>query len=194
MAIEINSNYSSLEHKKDANSIAMIVLLVSWSMLFGSLFLGYTLLRFSEKTWPPTGFERVDLFLPTISSILILLSSVSLEWFKRSYENGKSIYKLGWALTFILGMGFLLSQKFLWNEMNASGLMVSTGTFASILHSFTWVHAAHIVMAILGLLYLLHLFFKPIEQKHEQGIINITKFWHFLGLIWVIMYVTLFII
>jgi cytochrome c oxidase subunit 3 len=170
------------------SSIAMTVALVSWAMFFATLFLGYGVFRMTANTWPPMGFERPDLFWPTISTCLILLSSVSYEIYSRKKQESFL------SVTVLLGLGFMFGQWQLWSTLKAQGLYVQAGVFPSLLHSFTWIHAAHIVLGLLGLF---TLFFvergKKDEVEKELWKKNIGLFWHFLGVVWLLMLFGIFI-
>lgn len=183
-----------IQHKREISSIAMTVLLISLSMLFAALFLGYLLLRFSQTQWPPQSYEVVSLLIPSISSVFILLSSGSYEWMRSLYHAEKRLAFMGaWLLTFNLGLGFLVSQLFLWRELNATGLMASSGIFASIMHAFTWVHAAHVILALASFFYLTKLFRIDCEAKYHHWLLNVGKIWHFLAIVWLMMYLGIFV-
>ena len=62
--------YKEKESRKD--SIAMTVTLVSFSMLFATLMLGYTVYRFSNQVWPPIGFSQINLLYPIVSTAEIV--------------------------------------------------------------------------------------------------------------------------
>lgn len=184
----------TIEEKKEINSLAMTILLISFSMLFASLFLGYVVLRFSQKSWPPQNFEKMSMMIPTLSTLIILLSSLSFEWMKKMYRESKKLeFTLAWFVTLNLAFAFMISQTFLWKKLNAMGLFVSSGIFASVLHGFTWIHAAHVVLGILALFYLSRYLKKDIDKKNEVYFINVGKFWHFLGIVWLIMYIFIFL-
>lgn len=183
--------------QKEASQLGFYVALVSWGMLFGTLFLMYALYRFQNAQWPPLGFEKVSLYWPSISTVLIGLSSLSLFLYEKSFikkELTKAI--IGLFTTIFLGFGFLLTQTLLWKSLETSGLLTSSGIFSSILHGFTWIHAAHVILGLLGLMYLLiTLKIKNIGNlKFENKVQYVSKFWHFLGIIWGLMFVTLFLI
>ena len=178
------------------SKMAMLVAYVSWSMLFATLFLGYTIYRFSATSWPPNGFERISLIWPGISTLIIALSSLSFVWTRKSYvsEDRKS-FVWGLILTTIFAFGFLGAQFILWNKLSLMGLFASAGVFPSIIHAFTWIHAGHIACAILAMFYLF--FFIKKESFLKNKIItvkNIENFWHFLGVVWLIMFVFLFVV
>lgn len=196
MSVETSNTLTRAEFKQVQSSIAMTVLLVSWSMLFLSLFLGYAVYRFNALVWPPMGMERVELFLPSLSTFIILASSFSFHYFQTMFEKEKRIEKNWILFTIILGILFVLSQTWLWSNMKASGVFVSSGIFPSVLYGFTWIHAAHVAFGILGLLWLY--FFGVSAQKQEinlrLNIQNVGKFWHFIDIVWIVMYLTLFVL
>lgn len=178
------------------NSIAMLVLLISFSMLFATLLLSYTVYRFSNTVWPPLGFEIVPLLRPSLSTALMFLSSIAFYMCEKSYElNKQAAFKFYLITTLVLGFAFLGMQVLLWSHLKSLGLYVETGIFSSILHGFTWIHAAHVVLGLVGLFYILPLAFqKEFADKVYYRITNIGKFWHFLGVVWFIMYIVLFVI
>jgi cytochrome c oxidase subunit III len=178
--------------------IAMLVTLVSFSMLFGTLFLAYTILRYSSDAWPPVGMEKISLFRPTISTVLILLSSLVFFAIQKNYQFSEKIslkIKAGLYLTVVLGIGFLLSQVNFWAYLKSEGYYVESGVFSSIIHAFTWIHSAHILMGEVLLCWLLFSIIKsPSVNILKVRFKNVGLFWHFLGIIWCIMYITLFVI
>ncbi len=176
---------------RDRASLAMTVALVSFAMLFASLFLTYAVYRVRSAMWPPMGFDKIPLTLPSISSAFILLSSFSFIRFQRRYEK-KATNKTYYYLTLILALGFLFTQNQLWNYLNETGVFVESGTFASILHSFTWIHAGHVVLGMLALIFCLPALRKN-KKDYSIRISNVGKFWHFLGIIWIFMYIGIFL-
>ena len=174
------------------NNLAMTVALVSGGMLFLTLFMGYAVYRTSLEAWPPAGVT-VSLWLPLVSTVLIGFSSwccYQLRLAAGSANWSKARKQL--ALTAWLGFGFMLSQAALWFSLKTNGLYVSSGVFASILYGFTWIHAVHVVGALAALLYLVWHLRHP-NQRSLQLVINVEKFWHFLGLVWVFMFLGIFV-
>jgi cytochrome c oxidase subunit III len=192
MRTQVMNQFS--EGEKAINSIAMLMVLVSFAMLFTTLFLGYVLYRTSSPTWPPLGMARVDLFLPTVSTIIIALSSFSFVGYQQAYDEGKvGRTRFFWGLTFLLGASFMVSQLMLWSHLKLSGVYVDTTIFASVIYAFTWVHAGHIVGGLMALLFLIPSFLNT-KKNYALRVTNIGKFWHFLGVVWFVMYVGLFVL
>lgn len=169
------------------SSIGMMVTIVAFSMLFATLFLGFFLYRFSATEWPPMNLNRIDHFFPAISSVLIISSS----WFYEVFK--KNLSKFSFLLSLGLGIAFVVSQFLFWNDLKAVGIFASSGIYGSLIYSFTWIHVGHMAIGLVMLLYLLPSVLRE-DFKRRIRIINIGKFWHFLAVVWLMMYLLLFVI
>ncbi len=163
------------------SAVAMTVALVSWGMLFAALFLGWFLVRFNAPTWPPVELEGLPQALPLGSSLVMALSS----WTFLRHERGQG--KNWLYATIALGAVFLGMQWALWGQLRAMGVLVQNGMVSSMVYAFTWLHAGHIVLGLMGLGWLA--LSAPSAIKTE----NVGKFWHFLGVVWLLMYLMLFV-
>lgn len=179
----------SIEGKKIVSHVGMAVALVSFSMLFFTLMLGFAVFRFTAPVWPPEGMTRPSLVLPLTSTFIIALSSFVYIRFENEFKN--DIRGLVW--TIVLGFSFLLTQTLFWNQLKLQGIFASSGIFASIIYSFTWIHAAHIVMGLIGLCYGLYKVKKSPADSNEILLNSVGKFWHFLGIVWFILFLTIFV-
>lgn len=171
----------------------MTVTLISGSMLFATLLMGYVVYRGSAAQWPPLGVGEVSLALPVLSTLLIALSS----WFcwetRRAVElKDFSKARLSLAITAGLGVAFMLAQTGLWYYLKSVGLYVSSGIFASILYAFTWIHAAHVILGLGALAYWAWCLRVP-DQRILSLSINLERFWHFLGVVWFVLFLALFV-
>ncbi len=190
----MNINYDG---KNVANSIAMVITLVSFTMLFAVFFLGYAIFRFNAQEWPPMGMDKVSLGIPSLSTLIIALSSVTLMIVEGAIKQGdKKKAKYIGLISLILGFGFIGSQFTLWESLRDRGIFQGTGIYASLIYGFTWTHVGHMVLAVILKLWLITKVFRVPELKElkENVVKNISAFWHFLGVIWVLIYVTLFVL
>jgi cytochrome c oxidase subunit 3 len=175
---------------KIVNGVGMIIVLVSFTMLFMTLMMGFAVYRLTAPVWPPQGMVRPSLLLPVLSTLSIFFSSVCYYWYEKDLvKNQKGL--LG---TIILGFAFMIIQSVFWYSLHAQGIYTSTGIFASIMYAFTWIHAAHIIAALALLLWLRLTYSKIDHQKLVIRSMNVGKFWHFLGIIWLIMFVSIFVL
>jgi cytochrome c oxidase subunit 3 len=172
------------------SSVAMIVTLVSFGMLFATLMMGFAMFRFTSPVWPPAGMTKPSLVLPTLSTLCIFISSLCYFRFEKNIADKK-----GLIATIVLGFGFMAIQSLLWHSLKSQGIFVSSGIFPSIIYAFTWIHAAHIVVALALLLWLY--FSKALMEATPAAqlkVANVGKFWHFLGIVWFIMFLTIFVL
>jgi cytochrome c oxidase subunit 3 len=183
-------NPAQTEFKAFQNSVAMTVTLISFGMMFATMFLGYFLVRFNSPMWPPVEIENLPKLLPFFSTLVMGLSSVAYYKMEKAVETRK----IFWLVTVALGALFLGLQFALWNALAASGIFVANGNVPSMVYAFTWLHAGHIVIALGLVLWLgVYIFRKP-EGLTPAKLINIGKFWHFLGAVWLMMYLMLFVL
>lgn len=191
---EVTHEYFGKKKSELANKISTIVLLVSFSMLFATLMLGYAAYRLTSDVWPPMGLDKIDLLFPSLSTFIIALSSYCLWQFSVSRrQKSERIAKQWLYSTLFMGAGFFIVQCILWSSLKNAGILANEGIFQSIVYGFTWVHAAHVVVAWLALIALFPTI-NNYKQKYENRVHMITNFWHFLGVIWLVMFVTIFIL
>lgn len=171
------------------NSVAMTVTLISFGMMFASLFLGYFLVRFNSAVWPPVEIENLPKLLPFLSTLVMGLSS--LTYYKMETTDAKKSF---WFLTVVLGLAFLGLQYALWGALADSGILVSNGNVPSMVYAFTWMHAGHIVIALALVIWLGYFVLMKQEKLSGSKVTNVGKFWHFLGIIWLLMYLMLFVL
>ena len=170
--------------RREVGTIAMLIVLVSLSMLFATLFLSYALYRSRAEIWPPVDFESIGLKLPTLNTTIICLSSASYALYQRTKA------RVWWGITLALGIGFLGLQFQFWNALKSQGLFAGTNVFSSMLYGFTWIHAGHLVLGLVALILVCPFLYTP----GPLSISNVGKFWHFLGITWCLLYTGLFVV
>ena len=176
--------------------VGMVIFLASWGMMFGALFFMYGGIRARATEWPPQGLPSIPLFWPTINTIVIALSSVTLQWALISIRKGdKKKLTVGLVSTFLLGLAFVALQWKVWVDLNEIGLMHTSGFYGSVFYGMTWIHAAHVAVGIIALGWLciqaLRLFY---SAPRHLSIRLWTMYWHFVGIVWGIMFLTVYIL
>ncbi len=190
------SNDQIITEMQTANhKLAMTVAIISWSMLFATLLLGYFVYRFSQTVWPPLGVATIPMLLPNLSLFAVLLSSITLIMATSSLKDNNYAHMRWWNLsTLVLGLAYMFFQIKFWEKLNELNLFSSSNIFGSILHGFTWIHAGHMVCAILAMTSVVWLFNQNQRiTKWSNYYFNVGMFWHFLTIVWLVLYFTLFI-
>lgn len=168
----------------------LIVGMVSIFMIFAALTSAY-IVRQADGNW-----LTFDMPMPFyVSTIFIVLSSITMMWSTRSAKNGNlQAMTNGVGLTFLLGLGFVISQFYTYAYMVESGLyFVGTNVSSSFMYVITGLHLAHIISGLiaLGVSYLNARRGKYTADDH-LGLSLSAMYWHFLDVLWI--YLLLFLL
>jgi cytochrome c oxidase subunit 3 len=166
-------------------------------MLFGSFFSAYFFARVvaaGGKPWPPEGFE-LPVYLALLNTIILLTSSFTMHWALQSIKrNNRSGLVGGLTLTFLLGLTFLLIQG---REYTRIGFAPHDNAFGSTFFGLTGLHGAHVFIGLNLLLYALirsvrgH--YGPEPERH-LGVELPGIYWHFVDVMWIVVYTTVYVI
>ncbi|HMR58838.1 MAG TPA: cytochrome c oxidase subunit 3 [Cyclobacteriaceae bacterium] len=157
-------------------------------MLFAALTSAY-IVREAEGNW--VYFEMPRLF--TISTVVILVSSITMQWaYWSAKKDNLSNVKVMMTITTVLGFAFLVLQWLGWVQLVAEKIYFVGNPSGSFLYVLTGVHALHIISAIVFLLIVLVATYR--YKVHSKSMVSIemcTTYWHFLGGLWLYLFVFL---
>lgn len=170
------------------------LLLLGILMLFSGLTSAY-IVRKGDGNW--FDFEIPSIFL--YSTIIVLLSSITMIWAYRAAKKDdiKGI-KLGLSATIILGTAFIISQYMGWLVLSDQGLHFVNPKYgdkvsASFLIAIAAIHLVHILAGIIYLaVMLINSFRYKIHKKNTLQISMCNTYWHFVGFLWVYLYMFLY--
>ncbi|MGZ6123993.1 MAG: cytochrome c oxidase subunit 3 [Myxococcales bacterium] len=176
--------------------LGMIVFLASWTMLFAALFAVYGVLRMRSPAWPPPDVPSLPLLLPAANTLAILASSVALQSALRSARSGRIGGVLPAALA-ALGLGaiFLAGQVALWTGLWRAGLRPEGGPFPSVFYGLTAFHALHVLVGLFGLGFVaIRASRTAYGPTRHLGLRLWCGYWHFVGAIWVLLFLSIFVL
>jgi len=170
---------------------ALWLFMASVIMLFGAWTSAYIVKR-GEPGW--SSFELPAQFW--INSLLIVVSSATLYWAQRSARRDElEKVKLAVSLTAALGVLFLVGQWLAWMkmiEMNYYFTGAGSNTSASFIYVLTGVHGLHVISGVVVLMVLLTATFRyQVHSKNMTRIEMCSTYWHFLGGLWLYLFVFL---
>ena len=167
--------------------------IVSEAMLFGALFAAYFVIRSESGGWPPAGQDRPELILPGLNMLLLVSSSVTMQWAVRAIRRGGlAPMRLGLRLTLLLGSVFIVVQGYEWMT---NGFGLDAGTFGSTFYVLTGFHGAHI-LAGLGLMAIIATRARRglISAEHSTVVEATSYYWHFVVAAGVFLFSTLYVL
>ena len=158
----------------DRQTLGILLFIVSEVMLFGAFFASYFFIRVVAQEglpWPPEPFELPVAVAGVNTAILV-----------------------GLGLTWLLGATFLFIQI---NEYVHIGFSGRDGAFGSIFYGLTGLHGAHVFVGLLLLSYAniraWRGHFTPKPEEH-LGVEIPGIYWHFVDVMWIIVFTTVYII
>jgi cytochrome c oxidase subunit III len=189
------------------SSLGMIIFLASWAMMFAGLFFAYGFARSKAVVWPPPGSPHLPLALPALNTVILGASSLS---FGRGLvvwvfclplpptplrAGRRSAFPAMVAVTLALGALFLAVQLAVFREVAAAGLSITSGTYGAVLYTFTAFHALHVAVGLGIVLWLLVQALRGRYTEHNTITVRLcTMYWHFVGVVWALMFLTIYVL
>lgn len=169
---------------------ALWLFMASVLMLFASWTSAY-IVRQAEGNW-------LFFDLPTTfyySTLIIGLSSVTMQlgYFAAKRDLTDRVRTLVLA-TAIMGVVFLVLQVWGWSQLVSNSVYFVGNPSGSFVYVITGVHGLHIVSAVIFVLVVLQSAVKGrTNSKNMAQIEMCTTYWHFLGGLWVYLFIFLLI-
>ena len=182
-------------HKEDqfTSYLGMLIALGSFSMLFVALLASYGILRSRSAIWMSYTIGTIPLFLAWVNTVVILISSITLFMASKANERENKIVTLNQIYTtIIIGLVFLSLQIILWNVLINDDFTITSHQAGSVFYMLSGLHGLHILGGIISLIWLVfkirvnNLILKPMRL--------VSMFWHYLTIVWVVIFLTVIII
>lgn len=176
--------------------LGMVIFLGSWAMMFGSLFFAYGMVRARATEWPPPDLPELPVALAGFNTAVLAASSAILQLGVHWLRLGK-MSRVGPALgaSFGLGAVFVSLQAFSWRNLLEEGLTPSGGPYPSVFYALTCFHALHVLVGIGALAWLcIGVFVGKYSAARFLPVRLWTLYWHFVGAVWGIMFLTVYVI
>ncbi|GAB4218298.1 MAG: heme-copper oxidase subunit III [Synechococcales cyanobacterium] len=181
-------------HHPDLRLFGVKVFLLSESMLFLSLFAAYLTFKFVTPVWPPEGTPERELLLPGLNSVILIASSFVIHQAEDAIkENDVPAVQKWFGLTALMGVIFLAGQVYEYLHLEFG---LTTNLYASSFYVLTGFHGLHVlvgVLLILGVLWRSRQVGHYSSEKHF-GIAAAELYWHFVDVVWIILFFLLYIL
>jgi len=176
--------------------LGMVVFLASWAMMFGSLFFAYGMVRSRTTVWPPPDLPELPRVLPAINTAILAASSAVLQLSVGAVRAGKaSLLAPGLAASATLGSAFLALQIVMWRRLFDDGLTPQDGPYPSVFYALTCFHALHVLVGIGALAWLCRSAFAGKYSAARYLPVRLwTMYWHFVGVVWAAMFVSVYLV
>ena len=177
----------------EAQFLGMLLFIISEVMLFGAFFTAYFFIRVvNHDPWPAHGTELPKL-VAGINTAILLSSSGTVHWALAGVRGGnRRAMRAGLTTTFLLGLTFLTIQI---NEYIHIGFAPHDHAQGTIFYCLTGLHGAHVFVGLTLLLFAnIRAYRGHFTAKQHRGVEVPGIYWHFVDIMWVIVYTTVYVI
>ena len=191
-------------------SVGTIIWLSSELMFFAALFAMYFTIRSVDKgqglPWP---MAHLDLPLGSANTTVLVLSSVTCQMGVFAVERGQmrraaSIFKFWkwglrewYVLSFLMGLYFICGQGYEYLDLiRKEGLTLSSSNYGSVFYLTTGFHGLHVAGGLVAFLFLLGRTFaaRTVTREQQVSAIVVSYYWHFVDVVWIALFTTIYLI
>jgi len=194
-------------HRDDeASKIGMWLFLFTEMLLFGGLFVVYSVYRYRNSTAFHLAAQELSVLVGTINTIILLISSSTIAMSITAIQKkNKKLALLLLFATLLLGLVFLINKYFEWGHhikdqiYPGSTVLALRGQgdvlFYGLYFFMTGLHALHIIigMAFIGVIAGL-IFRDKIDSENFVLLENSGLYWHLVDLIWIFLFPLFYLI
>nr|ABM65768.1 cytochrome c oxidase subunit 3 [Nucula nucleus] len=144
------------------------------------------------SSWPPTGIYPLNPFqIPLLNTAVLLASGVTVTWAHHALMEGSrpsAIQSL--TMTVILGVYFTALQA---SEYLEAPFAIADGIYGSTFFVATGFHGLHVLIGSAFLLVcLIRLHYFHYSKKHHFGFEAAAWYWHFVDVVWLFLYISIY--
>ncbi len=194
-ALEPQASWSRPSPPIGAGTFGMILFLFALAMIFGATIGGYFYIRSESPAWPPPGSPPLPRGGLWLSTGILLLLSVAVQWALRSVRwDRQGTLRAALVVTGVLALAFLANQAHNWDEVRA--ILVPPGAkvraYTSTFYILTGTHALHVLGGLLVLAVVTVKAFRgDYSSVYHPGIRYSAMYWHFLDVVWLVLFAVL---
>jgi cytochrome c oxidase subunit III len=161
--------------------------------ILGIGMVSYFYLRTLAPLWPPPPTALPDLLLPTVNTLLLLVSVVPMYWVDRAARRKERRgVQIGLVLCVVLGLGFGVLRGF---EFRAMHTQWDSHAYGSVVWTLLGLHTFDLVTEVVETILLMVVALTGQMTDHVfLDISDSAPFWYFVAAIWVPIYAVLYVV
>jgi len=190
----------------EGSKMGMWLFIFTELLFFGGLFIVYAVMRYKNETAFSLAGEELDVFIGTLNTIILLVSSATIAMSISAIQMKKknlTIVLLG--ITLVLAIVFLVNKYFEWGAKIEHGLYPGSDLlhqfghgetlFFGLYYFMTGLHALHI---IIGIVFIAVMMYKVYREKiHADRYVQLENsglYWHLVDIIWIFLFPLFYLI
>jgi len=176
--------------------VGMWIFLCSEVMFFAGLIGSYVILRFgASDSWPLPG-EVLAVPITAVNTFILICSSVTMVKAFAAVEQGDQRALRRYLLaTALIGATFVSIQFFEYRALLHHGFSPSSGLYGATFYTMTGFHGFHVTVGVICLTWAtLKAFRGGYTQQDHEGVEVLGLYWHFVDLVWIILFTIVYLI
>ena len=130
------------------------------------------------------------------ATVLLILSSFTCQFAVWAIRRGdRTAFIRNIAVTFIIGVVFLLMQATDYIALGNEGITLSAGTFGTTYFTLTGFHGAHVFGGAIMLAVVLYRGLAgQFSPRHHDAVEAVSLYWHFVDVVWILLFSLLYLL
>ncbi len=170
----------------------VVLFLISEFFLFGALFFTYYYLRAMSPAWPPADVH-LAMGRPVANTVILLTSSAVIFLGVGAVRRGDR-RQASWLLGITMSLGLMFLGITVWEWLQET-FRPWSNAYGSIFYTLTGFHALHVFGGVLLLAALLN---RLRHNRFNVGNYQVVElgsiYWHYVDFIWILVFVSLFVV
>jgi len=185
---------ANVSSRVEAQFLGMLLFIISEIMLFGAFFTAYFFIRVvADAGWFPIDGKELPKVIAGVNTAVLVSSSFTMHWALEGARRGnRRAMQAGLLTTALLGVTFLLVQV---NEYVHIGFAPSDNAQGTIFYGLTGLHGAHVFVGLTLLVMATTRAFRGhFTPKEHRGVEVPGIYWHFVDVMWIVVYSTVYLL
>lgn len=203
-------NVKQLSHEHydpEASKIGMWLFIFTELLLFGVLFIIYSVYRYMNSSAFELAAEELDTFIGGLNTIILLISSMTIAMSTTALQKkNRNFTLILTSTTFILGIVFLVNKVFEWGGKFDHGIFPGSDhlvnnfsqgeiLFFGLYFIMTGLHALHIIIGLILIgIVIWRVSTGSIHADRPVMLENTGLYWHLVDLIWIFLFPLFYLI
>jgi cytochrome c oxidase subunit III len=175
--------------------LGMWIFLCSEVMFFTGLIGSYIILRWgSSENWPVPA-QTLNIPITALNTFILICSSVSMvkAYAAAVHDDQRGLKR--WLLTTVAGGAtFVGVQAYEYTHLIEKGFVPSSNLFSSTFYTMTGFHGFHVTCGVISMAWVtMRAFQGKYAGGKYQGIETIGLYWHFVDLVWIILFTIVYL-
>ena len=194
-------------HRDDIRSrMGMWLFLFSELLLFGGLFLMYSVYRYLHQQDFSIASKEMNTFFGTMNTVILLTSSLTMALSIAAMQRGKRKLSIFYqSVTILFGLWFLINKVIEWSAEFKKGNFPGSAILQSrppgqilyfgLYYSMVGLHGLHVIVGMSVIAYMLRLTIKGIINKDDYVKLEAAGlYWHLVDIIWIFLFPLFYLI